>query len=152
MFIGVFLLLVKLHDHGVQPFYDCGKWLYGQFNEVSFMPWYITFLVLSLTNITAVSFILLAPSPLYNQFVKLVCDVCWLHSNCTFFSYRIPSRHHLEDDMSKLCCTNPQNTKLQQFQVSSRMAQDQRMRLTVAGLYLLLRFLIFMLAALAPMA
>ena len=73
--IFLFLLFVKLHDHGVQPFYCCGKWLYEKLRRFR-KPWTVqrsvihalaTFLVLSFTKIMQASFMLIAPSLLMNH-------------------------------------------------------------------------------------
>ena len=73
--IAIFLIIVKLHDHGVQPFYGVGKWVYGKIRRFR-QPWTVkrtvihalaTFLVLSYTKITAVSFIILSRTGLINH-------------------------------------------------------------------------------------
>ena len=194
VFIGIFLLFVRLHDHGVQPFYSCGKWLYEKLRHFrrpltvqrSVIHALATFLVLSFTKITAASFILLASSELRNHDGEIVKFVPLYYGDSSDAEYGgfiivalvfltifvilpmvlllfLPTKTTVGrlvcDNVFKLCCINPQNTKLQEFlQVfqgtfKDGSGSDNEINCQkFAGLYLLLRFLIFMLAAYLPTA
>ena len=190
VFILIFLLFVKLHDHGIQPFYGCGKWIYNKVRKFQ-NPWSIqrsvihalaTYLVLSFTKITTTSFIIIAPSKLIKhsgEFVKYVPRYYGDRSSAVYamssmvalifltvfvivpmiLLVLMPIRSKLgrmvSDRVFRLCRINPQNAKLQiflqVFQGSFKDGSGSKNEINCekfAGLYLLLRFIIFMLAAL----
>jgi hypothetical protein len=188
LLILIFLLFVKLHDQGVQPFYCCGKWLYEKLRRFR-KPWTVqrsvihalaTFLVLSFTKIIEVSFILIAPSPLFNHAGETVTWVplyygaqavhygIFIFVAVTFLTVFvlvpmllllvIPVNTRLGSRvLEKVFCFKPNNTKLQiflqVFQGSFKDGSGSKYEINCqkfAGFYLFLRFVIFMLAALFP--
>ena len=190
--IAVFLIIVKLHDHGVQPFYGVGKWVYGKIRRFR-QPWTVkrtvihalaTFLVLSYTKITAVSFMIIAPARLINHNGTTVRWVPMYYGDIAYSSsllytlvallflttmvifptlllLALPARTHLGKlifgKIFKILCINQDGGRLkmflQTFQGSFKdgSGSDDEINCQIfSGLYLLLRFIIFMLAALLP--
>ena len=193
LLILIFLLFVKLHDNGVQPFYCCGKWLYEKLRRFR-QPWTVqrsvihalaTFLVLSFAKIIGISFLLIAPTPLVNHSGETVKWVPLYYGDDSD-SYAIfvlvavaflavfallpmllllviPMNTRLGslvfDKIFKFLHFNPNNTKLQiflqVFQGSFKDGSGSKDEINCqkfAGFYLVLRFVIFMLAALFPVA
>ena len=192
LLIAVFLIIVKLHDHGVQPFYGVGKWVYGKIRRFR-QPWTVertvihalaTFLVLSFTKITAVSFMIITPVNLINHRGKTVRWVPFYYGDITYSAslpyilvallflmtmvifptlllLALPARTQLGKlifgKIFKILRINQDGGRLgmflQTFQGSFKDgsgSDDEINCQTFAGLYLLLRFIIFMLVALLP--
>ena len=190
--IALFLIIVKLHDHGVQPFYGVGKWVYGKIRRFR-QPWTVertvihalaTFLVLSFTKITAVSFMIIAPAKLTDHRGTSVHWVPYYYGDITYSAswpyilvallflmtmvifptlllLALPARTQLGKlifgKIFKILRINQDGGRLeiflQTFQGSFKDgsgSDDEINCQKFAGLYLLLRFIIFMLAALLP--
>ena len=187
--IAVFLIIVKLHDHGVNPFYRAGKWVYGKVRRFR-QSWTVertvihalaTFLVLSFTKITAVSFMIIAPAKLIDRKGTIFRVVPWYYGDSTYsasWPYILVAVLFLTTTVifpTLLLLVLPARTRLGKFifgkifkifrinQYGGRLemflqtfqdsfkdgsGSDDEINCQIfAGLYLLLRFIIFMLNA-----
>ena len=192
LLIAVFLIIVKLHDHGVRPFYGVGKWVYSKIRRFR-QPWTVertvihalaTFLVLSFTKITAVSFMIITPVNLMDRRGKTVRWVPVYYGDSTYSDslpyilvallflmtmvifptlllLALPARTHLGKlifgKIFKILRINQDGGRLemflQTFQGSFKdgSGSDNEINCqTFAGLYLLLRFIIFLLVTFLP--
>ena len=190
--IALFLIIVKLHDHGVQPFYGVGKWVYGKVRRFR-QPWTVertvihalaTFLVLSFTKITAVSFMIITPVILIDRHGNTVRWVPLYYGDSTYSAslpyilvallflmtmvifptlllLALPARTQLGKlifgKIFKILRINQDGGRLemflQTFQGSFKDgsgSDDEINCQTFAGLYLLLRFIIFTLFTFLP--
>ena len=187
--IAVFLIIVNLHDHGVQPFYRAGKWVYGKVRRFR-QPWTVertvihalaTFLVLSFTKITAVSFMIIAPARLIDRKGNIFRLVPWYYGDSTYSAswpcilvavlflttmvifptlllLALPARTRLGKfifgKILKIFRINQYGGRLEMFlqtfqgSFKDSSGSDYEINCQIfAGLYLLLRFIIFMLYA-----
>ncbi len=191
--ILVFLAVVWLHDHGVQPFYSCGKWVSRQLRRLR-KPWTVqktvihalaTFLVLSFTKFTELSFFILAPARLIHHDGSIVTWVPRYYGELKYLSavhipyflvatlflilfvilptlllLLLPARTKwgklFFNKAFKILHINPDGRLhifLQTFQGSFKDGSGSKGEINCqifAGIYLLLRFVIFMLASLLP--